>query len=226
MSVVGAVADRSDRPALVRFVRRAVENKKESLAQGKFVAKDVDFALITPPYSKDCIEMKVDQWKMNMEQDARAGRLPTEWRDHYLKAFEAWQNGQEMPPNGTPIRGWGTLSPAQQEMLIRINILTIEDLAGVNDEGMRRIGMGSLDLKRKATAWLEQMKDKGPLTEKMAAIQAENDSLKTQVDLLREKVDQLLARAPQEHVSVAVQRDEAITADDILPESEPVKRKK
>lgn len=228
MSVVGAVQERQDRPALVRFARRAVEDKKATLEQGKWVGKDVDFALITPPYSKDCIEIKVEQWKQNMMQDVKAGRLPQAWQEHYLKAHEAWQNGQELPPTGTPIRGWGMLSPAQQEMLIRINILTIEDLAGINDEGVRRIGMGALDLKRKASAWIQQVNDKGPLTQKMAAVEAENDSLKTQVALLTEKLDRLIASIPAQAFvqAQAPRNDEAITADDILPESEPVKRKK
>lgn len=229
MSVVGAVQDRADRPAVVRFVRKTIEDKRATLERGTFIGKDIDFALITPPYSRDCIEMKVDQWKVNMEADVRADRLPAEWRDHYLKAYEAWKNGQELPPNGTPIKGWGVISPAQQETLIRMNILTVEDLQGINDEGIRRIGMGGLDLKRKAAAWLQQMQDKGPLTQKMAAIEAENDSLKTQVMLLQEKLE-TLAKAVNIVQMPAVEsvrtNHEAITADDILPESEPVRRKK
>ena len=188
-AVVGAVAERADRPAYVRFARKVIEDKAETLKQGRFVGKDVDFALITPPYSKDCVELKIPQWKSNMLSDVREGRMPQEWMDNYLKQFEAWQNGQELPPVGTPIRGWGVLSPAQQENLIRMNILTVEDLAAMNDEGMRRIGMGALDLKSKASAWLAQLSDKGPLTIKMAAMEAENESLKKQVNALLEKVE-------------------------------------
>ena len=224
-AIVGAVAERSDRPAYVRFARKVIEDKAETLKQGRFVGKDVDFALITPPYSKDCIEIKIPQWKANMFADVREGRMPQDWMDNYLKQFEAWQNGQELPPVGTPIRGWGVLSPAQQENLIRMNILTVEDLAGMNDEGVRRIGMGALDLKTKAVAWLAQLADKGPLTIKIAAIEAENDSLKKQVSSLLEKVERLLANGTPQNV-VHESTDSTITADDILPESEPVKRKK
>lgn len=228
-SVVGAVQDRKDRPAIVRFARRVVEDKRATLEKGSYVGKDVDYALITPPYSKDCIEMKVEQWKINMEADVRESRMPAEWRDDYLKRYAAFQNGQELPPNGTAIRGWGVISPAQQETLIRMNILTVEDLAAVNDEGLRRIGMGALDLKRKADAWLAQLGDKGPLTQKMAAIEAENDSLKTKVELLMEKLE-VLQRAVnivQVPASVPVQMTvDSISVDDILPENEPVRRKK
>lgn len=228
MSVVGAVAEQQDRPAYVRFERRPVEDKKASLAAGRYVAKDVDYALITPPYSKDCIHIKVDQWIQNMDNDVRNGRFPAAWRDQYMVQLQAWRNGQELPPVGTPIRGWTVLSPAQVENLTRINILTLEDLAGVNDEGLRRIGMGALDLKNKAIAALQAAKDHGPLIQQVSSLQAENTSLKTQLASLTEKVE-LLTAAMEKNTDApvaVVSRNDSISADDILPESEPVNRKK
>lgn len=228
MSVVGAVTEQQDRPAYVRFERRPVEDKKASLAAGRYVAKDVDYALITPPYSKDCIHIKVDQWIQNMDNDVRNGRFPAAWRDQYMVQLQAWRNGQELPPVGTPIRGWTVLSPAQQENMTRINILTLEDLAGVNDEGLRRIGMGAQDLKNKAVAALQAAKDHGPLIQQVSSLQAENTSLKTQVAALTEKVE-LLVAAMEKNADApvaVVSRNDSISADDILPESEPVNRKK
>lgn len=225
MSVVGAIQEQQDRPAYVRFERVPVEDKKESLAQGRYVAKDVDYALITPPYSKDCIRIKAKQWIENMDMDLKNGRIPQSWRDQYLKQYEAWQNGQELPPVGTPIRGWGVISPAQQETLIRLNIMTVEDLAGINDEGTRRIGMGAIELRNKAKAWLAQLADKGPLTNKVASLETENASLKTTVETLAAQVEELkkLVAAPQ---AVAVSRETGISADDILPESDKPTRRK
>lgn len=230
MSVVGAVSERGDRPAYVRFVRKAVEDKAASLREGRYVAKDVDYALITPPYSKDCIEIKVQQWKANMDADVANGRLPAAWRDSYLQQHVAWLNGQELPPAGTAIRDWGMVSPAQKENLIRMNILTVEDLAGVNDEGLRRIGMGAMELKSKAVSWLQSVKDHGPLTMKMAALETENAGLKASIEKLTEQVT-LMTRKLAEQVIVqpaaVVERTEtSISADDILPESEPVNRKR
>jgi hypothetical protein len=220
---VGAVAERTDRPALVRFKRVVIEDKAASLAEGRFVGKDVDYALITPNYSKDCLEIKVTQWKVNMEADVRAERMPKDWQDTYLRMYQAWLNGQELPLNGAPIRGWGVLSPAQQENLIRMNILTVEDLAGVNDEGMRRLGMGGLDLKNKATAWLQQLKDKGPLTQEVAALKNENAQLLNIVEQLQETVKALEARIPAAQ-PVAAPVQIGISADDIMPEDEQTTR--
>ena len=215
MSIVGEVADRADRPAYVRFERVAVEDKVASDAAGHYVARDVDFALVTPPYSKDIFKAKAAQWLENMRQEVRNGRIPQEWADHYTKAYKSWQDGQEMPLNGTAIRGWGVISPAQQETLIRMNILTVEDLSGINDEGVRRIGMGASELKAKATAWLSQLKDKGPLTQEVAALKSENALLRANLESLEARVAALGA---QTAVTLAEPENPGIDVDDIIPD--------
>ena len=222
MSNVGDFADRKERPAYVRFERIAVEDKAASLREGHYVARDLDMVLITPPYSKDVFKNKAPQWIENMKQDVQNGRMPQQWMDDYLKAYEHFKRGEEIPLNGTPIKGWGVLSPAQQETLIRMNVLTVEDLAGINDEGVKRVGMGGLDLKNKAQAWLAQLKDKGPITQEMAALKSENLLLKANVETLTGQVQSLAAqvRAAQ---GFSPQQDEQgadIGAADILDEPE------
>ena len=216
--------ERSDRPAIVRFERKTVEDKPASLLAKRYVAKDVDYALVTPPYSKDVIPLKIEQWKANMKQDLAAGRIPPDWVKAYEESYEKWLNGQEMPPNGTAIRGWGVISPAQQENLIRINILTVEDLAAANDEGKRRIGMGALELITKAQTWLKQMTDAGGVTIELAQVKTENANLKAELEGLKEQV----ARISKGETPVAQEAKSevlSLSADDILPD-EPVKRRK
>lgn len=213
--LVGQVSERTDRPAYVRFERVAKENKALSLQEGKFVATDVDYALITPPYSKDVIRQKVASWFDNLEQDVRNDRIPEAWVKLYRDAYRSWQNGQEIPPNGSPIRGWGVLSPAQQENLLRINILTVEDLAGVNDEGLRRVGMGAQELKQKAVAWLRTLHDRGPLTQENAALKSANDNLLMMIETLTEQNHLLRG-----NIATPV-AEEAISANELLDEDEP-----
>lgn len=217
--------ERKDRPAYVRFERVAVEDKAASLKAGHYVAKDVDFALITPPYSKDVFKIKVTQWKENMKLDVHNERLPVQWMEKYLEDYERWLTGQEIPLNGSPIKGWGVISPAHQKNLIEMNILTVEDLAGINDEGIRRIGMGGLDLKHKAKAWLSQLQDKGPLTQEIAAVKAENQLLKTTVASLEERVKDLAALVEAQKSEVPKDTVE-ISADDIIEKRGPGRPRK
>ena len=195
--LISEVATRKEIPAHVRFERRPVEDKAATLDTGRYVAKDVDYAIVTAPYSdgKENLHIKVANWFANMQVDVHAGRLPQAWLDQYKDAYARWQQGQELPVNGTPIKGWGVISPSQQEMLIRRHILTVEELAQINDVGIRAIGMGAIDLRNKAQGLLAQMNDKGALTIEIANFKRENDVQKGQIATLTRQVEELLKQA-------------------------------
>jgi hypothetical protein len=212
--------DRKERPPFVRFERRAIENIAATREKGYYVASDVDYALITPAYSKDVFIQPVTEWFAQLKLDVQSDRFHPMWLEQFQKMYEAFQRGQEMPVNGTAIRGWNVISPAQQETLLRMNVLTVEDLAAMNDEGIRRIGMGGVDLKHKANAWLAQMGDKGPATLKMAQLEEENARLKADVAGLTEAFDLLKARMDKEQQPNV---DRGIAASDVIEEA-PKKR--
>lgn len=212
--MINDVMDRKERPAYVSFHRVAVEDKKRSEEEGHYVARDVDYVHITPPYSKDVMKFKVPTWLEQMKVDVGNGRLPEEWANNYRRQYEAWKQGQELPVEGFPIKGWGQISPAQQETLVQMNIRTVEDLAAVNDEGLRRIGMSGLSLKTKATAWLAQNTERGPITQKMAALTQENASLQGQIEALTRQLQELASRVPEQR-SEELERVE-ITASDLV----------
>lgn len=224
MAGVVGMEDRKERPAYVRFERVAVEDKAASLREGHYVARDVDMANVTPPYSKDVFKTKASSWFATLEQDVQNGRIDPRWVEDYKAAYARWKAGEELPLNGTPIKGWGVISPAQQETLIRMNVLTVEDLAAMNDEGIRRVGMGGNDLKNKAGAWLAQLKDKGPLTQEVASIKAENLLLKTSVETLTKQVEALMAQGHMQASAEPAAQD-SIGASDILDSPDPVVRR-
>lgn len=234
MSVVGEFFERKDRPAYVRFERVAVDDPQATATQGHYVARDLDMVLITPPYSRDVFKIEAPQWIANMKQDVLNDRLPKAWMEQYLDAYARWQNGQEIPLVGTPIKGWGVLSPAQQKTLIELTILTVEDLAGITDEGIHRVGMGAIDLRTKATAWLSQLDNKGPLTLENAQLKQDKDLLNGEIETLKHQVAVLTARVEAAAlvslgsvVSVPpplLAPINMIAAADILDDQEPIKR--
>jgi hypothetical protein len=159
MSSVGEMRELKERPAQIEFSRRPVEDQAASRAEGRYVTKDVDYVTVFIPYSRDTNVFTVNQWLLNLAQYQREGRVPADWVTNYTKLYEAWKNGQELPLDGTPIKGWGVLSPAQQENLIHYRILTVEDAAGMGEDIMRKVGMGATEIKGKAKTWLAQLGD-------------------------------------------------------------------
>lgn len=223
MDVIENVMNRKERPAYVKFVREAQEDHAASREKGIYVARDVDIACITPPYSKDVMKFEVNQWFSNMRLDVTNGRMPQEWEQQYHEKYDAWKKGEELPLDGVPIKGWAVASPAAQETLLRMNILTVEDLALINDEGIRRIGMGGVDLKTKAIAWLQAAKDRGPITQEIAAVKKENEQLKGELGTLRAQVETLMtqARVAPTRSPVAIEASDLLdTPNSVVPVSE------
>jgi hypothetical protein len=234
MSLVGDLVERKERPAFVRFEKRPMEDRAASEREGRYVAKDVDFALVTAPYSRDVFEQEAKEWLAQMRRESENGRLPTSWYERYVEMYERWKKNEDMPVEGTPIKSWPVISPAQVKNLTSLNILTVEDLAAANDEGLRRIGMGAVDLRNKARAWLKQAQDKGPLTIENANLKAENSALKANVEGLQATVQELtrrveiLARGGVDRTPPSQRRD-GIQAGDILddePAPQPTRRRK
>lgn len=180
-----------ERPPYVQFELRAVENRAASIAAGHYVATDVAYALVTPAGSKDRIERIVSEWFSQLEQQVQEGRFPAAWFSAYKKSFEAWKEGQEDPANGTPIRNWPVLSPAQTKLLLDLGVRAVEDLAVANEETIGRLGMGGRALKQKAIEWLESAKNAGKQAEELVALQVSNKDLTERNEKLQAQIIEL-----------------------------------
>jgi len=233
---VGDVLDREERPPLVRFEKRAIEDKAASREAGQIIYKDVDWVLVTPPYSKDCYEQKVEKWFSQVQVNVRNGRTPQQWLDLWQEGYKKWKQGEEMPLNGTSVKNWSAISQAQCKTLLAANILTIEDLALVNDQGLRRLGMGGLELKNKAKAYVQATKDTGPLVMENASLKKtiaqQNATISNLTDKLEILTQRLGSMQSQPLTEVTINNDE-ITGEDLkiewdkeeIPESSPKETK-
>lgn len=214
---VGDVLDREERPPLVRFEKRAAEDKQASREAGQVIYTDIDWVLVTPPYSKDCFEHKVEKWFEQVEKNVRNGRTPQKWLDLWKEGYARWKRGEEMPLNGTSVKNWSAITQGQCKTLLAANILTIEDLALVNDQGLRRLGMGGLELKNKAKAYVQAAKDTGPLVMENAALKKELEQQKGVINNLVEKLDIMSQRLSSMKALPLTDVNE-ITADDLRVE--------
>lgn len=194
--LAASLLEEKSRPATVRFELKAVEDKAASLKEGRFIARDVEYVSVKAQGGVDDVSYKVSTWLERIEEDARAYRVPWSWVEQWKAQLEAWRKKQDIPLFGTPIKGWGVISPSQQEMLLRMDIRTVEDLAKMNDEAASRYGMGAIDMKNKATAWLAQLTEKGPLTQKLAALEQANTVKDGQIATLTRQVEELRRMMP------------------------------
>lgn len=191
-----AIEIKDARPPYVEFVQVPEEDREQTIANGSLTYKDVDFAHITPMGSKDRIERRVTDWFELLEREVTAGRFPSEWFAQYKAAYEAWKSGKELPVVGTPLITWPVLSPAQLKTLVSLKLRSVEDLSQANEETLRRIGMGGVELKQRATNWLTSASG-GKIAEQLTALQIRLTQLEERNKTLEEQNTSLKAQVKE-----------------------------
>lgn len=180
------------RPPYVEFHRTVVERKD---AAGQMLYVDTDEVWITPQGSKDRVIKAVPDWFANLEMQVRDGeRFPKKWFDGYKEAYAAWQSGQEMPVDGTPLRNWPVITEAELKLLLDLHLRTVEDLALATEEALRRMGMGGRSLKQRAQDWLTAKQGDGSLVLQLDAMRVSMRALEDRNKVLQDKVTTLEAQ--------------------------------
>ena len=189
-------ADPKDLPPFVRFETLAVEDTSRLLENGHYGFKNLEVAYITRPGQRDTVVKEAALWLGDLEKRAADGMIPYSWPQAFREAFRRWKAGEEIPVDGTPIKGWPVLFPAQQQELLQLNIRSVEELAAAPEEVLGRIGMGAVDLRRKARNWLATAQNVGKVASQVTQLQAENANLLRQLAELQEAVAALKKQAP------------------------------
>lgn len=77
-------------------------------------------------------------------------------RDKYKDLFVAFEKGQEVILDGTPIEEWPQLDIASIETLKALSIYTIQAAAGMPETSSHRLPLGLRNINVKAQKWLSQ----------------------------------------------------------------------
>lgn len=186
--------DIKERPAYVTFEVREVEDRDASIAAGHYVGKDVIYAIITPPGSRDKIERVADEWMAQNKDAVKEDRLPREWERAYADIYKDFKEGRETPVDGTPILTWPPLSPSQQKSILAANIRTVEHLADANEAALNTIGMGGRALKQKAVEWLAQAGGTGKNAEEVIALRTELEASKASQEVMAQQMKDMAAQ--------------------------------
>lgn len=179
------------RPPYVIFETRVVEDRQASTEAGRFVGKDVNYAIVTPSGSKDRIEKVAEDWLAGLEEGVRQDRIPGEWLEAYHRKYKSWCETREIPEDGTSIMSWPAVSPAQVKAILDANVRTVEDLAAANESTLAAIGMGARSLKEKAQAWLDSATSTGKTAEELDELRKTVAGLTKQLETATKTIENL-----------------------------------
>jgi hypothetical protein len=164
--------------AYIQFELQAIEDRDESLKQGRYIAKEIEIAIITLPGSRDTIEKVITPeelsiWKNNPEKQL------------WVKMYEAWKDGAEAPITGTPIKEWPVLSPKKVKEYLNAGIRSVEDLAALPEDACDNIGFGTRTDRQKARDWIAAANDTGKLVQELETLKVQINGLLTETERLR-----------------------------------------
>ncbi len=182
-----SIALMPQRPPYVTFEQRAVEDRNASIAAGGMVMKDVDFVIVRQIGSKDTHEKNALEWLSDIDRAAASGQYPNEWARHFREKFKAYKEGQDEPELGLSVKQWPSLSKAQVENLLGAGVRTVEDIAGMNEPTMRKVGMGARELQKKARTYLET-RDANKAAEQITALRIENEAKDDRISTLEARL--------------------------------------
>lgn len=160
-----------DKKLFVQFYLRAVVNNFKSSQEGRPIFDEVDYVRIIVPGDKNTV---IDT------------KVTPEYAQRFATQFEKYKKNQSQAVSGTPLEVWPQMTVGQVAELKAMNVHTVEQLAELPDNLAQRI-MGSHDLRRRATTFLEAANGEAANT-KLAAELAQRDN---EIELLKAQMSQM-----------------------------------
>ena len=152
----------ADKALAVKFYTKSVQDKAETLKQGRPIFKEVPYIDIRIPGERDSAFC-------GPATQAHVQRFP----QHY-QAFRARTSDEEVV--GTPLIEWPMITRSQAEELSFFNVKTVEQLASMPDSGNHQF-MGIHGLKAKAAEYLAKSTGTEALLQQIADMQKKLDAL-------------------------------------------------
>lgn len=148
----------------VEFFMNSLEARDEN-GNPQYIERE--FVRITNPGGKDVAEREVQ------EKD----------KVTYMAQYKAFKDGVVYEGEGFKLRDVAFLSKNEIDMCARAKIYTVEQLAGVEENGIKALGLNGYDLKKKAENWIKGRTGADALVNQITALEKRLDA---QADLVTE----------------------------------------
>jgi hypothetical protein len=168
----------ADRNLAVDFFREEIPDPKKTEEMGRPMFRTVEMCSIRVRGTQDTVVGRVDK----MQPDPRK---------RFRRKYEDWKTDKGVEVEGTLLREWGFMDRATAKSYEALDILTVEQLAGLSDAVCQE-HRGSLADRQKARDFLDKAKGLEPV----AQARAENAALKAQIEALREAIQSMGGTVP------------------------------
>lgn len=168
-----------DRRLHVTFFYDEIEDQKLTEQHGRPMFKSVEMCSIRIPGDKD------------NQVVGRVEKMTPDPRRRFPEQYARFKAGEKVQVEGTLLRAWGLITPAEAKSYEAIDVLTVEQLAGMSDQLCQQY-RGAVADRQKARDFLDQAKGLAPASQ----ARAENERLRAEIEALKESVAALGGKVP------------------------------
>lgn len=145
--------------SLLRFGYSAEKNERASVMNGRAIFDTILWAEVvtpgqkssTPRYELERVWSQQSKQALGLTEDSKRSFKYNEFREQVEK-FKKMEEMSDM--GGTPLSAWPRIDRALLATLQSLNIYTVEHLANLSDTNIQTIGMGAMELREQARAFL------------------------------------------------------------------------
>lgn len=159
----------SENGVLVAFYKDAVQNNFKTSEAGRPIFDEKVFVHLQTPG-----DTQTEIRRIATQQDEKK----------FPKAWAAFQSGEEVVLEGTPLEQWPGVTTSQVKELAYVNVRTVEQLVGVSDANIQKLGPGYAKLKQNAKIWI----DRATADANASKIARENQQLKDRIKALEDQL--------------------------------------
>ncbi|MBO9441380.1 hypothetical protein J7363_04700 [Phaeobacter italicus] len=156
----------------VEFFMHAVPNPRETKAQGRPIYEDKEYIRIRFP-ADNKRELVASAHEKHYNPHAKEQMT---YAERFKPAYDAFKSDGDLEGvHGTPLVELTILTAAKRAELVAQNIKTVEQLAGLPDNAIKKLGMGTRDLVDSAKTYLERaanLSDTAALHARIAELEA------------------------------------------------------
>lgn len=117
-----------------------------------------------------------------------------EHKQKYPQAWQRFQSAEKTGHSGTALEQWPQITRSQVKEAKYYEIHTVEQMSGLSDAHIAKLGMGFSDLRAKARAYLALAEDTAAATKQAA----ENERLQRELDDMKAQIKEMAKRKTKE----------------------------
>lgn len=162
-----------DAGTVVTFKNVPVFNDGKSTAEGRPIYDDQVICEVKFAANKQTVGAYPAHEVCGWTEDPSGMRVPQTYAMKFNEQYLAFMNGDGQAQDGTPLEAATFISASKRLELKALNIYTLEALASLDGQPLKRLGMGGRTLQAEAAAFLE--KAPGVATEQLVGVVADQD---------------------------------------------------